>query len=68
MFCPICGADSQRPKAYCRRCGEWLPDIKGRTGIAFGGETPQQNVFTGLFINALSTLAALFSAIALYIT
>jgi hypothetical protein len=68
MFCPTCGADSQTPKAYCRRCGEWIPDIKGRAGIAFGGETPQQNVFTGLFINALSALAALFSAIALYVT
>src|SRR5262245_29274387 len=68
MFCPMCGADSQSPKAYCRRCGEWLPDIRGRGGIAFGGETPQQNVFTGLFINALSAFAALFSAIALYVT
>jgi hypothetical protein len=68
MFCPMCGADSQSPKAYCRRCGEWIPDIKSRGGIAFGGETPQQNVFTGLFINALSAFAALFSAIALYVT
>ena len=68
MFCPTCGADTQNPKAYCRRCGEWIPDIKGRAGIAFGGETPQQNVFTGLFINALSAFAALFSAIALYVT
>jgi hypothetical protein len=68
MFCPMCGADSQSPKAYCRRCGEWIPDIKARGGIAFGGETPQQNVFTGLFINALSAFAALFSAIALYVT
>ena len=68
MFCPTCGADSQNPKAYCRRCGEWIPDIRGRAGIAFGGETPQQNVFTGLFINALSAFAALFSAIALYVT
>jgi len=66
MFCPLCGADSSN--TYCKRCGHWLPDMKARTRIAFGGETPQQNVFTGLFMSALSALAALFSAISLYAT
>jgi hypothetical protein len=68
MYCSICGADNQTPDAYCKRCGEWLPDIKARRGLAFGGETPQQTLFTGLFMSALSTLAALVSAIALYAT
>src|SRR5258707_3746367 len=68
MYCSNCGADSQSGNAYCKRCGEWLSDIKGRRGIAFGGETPQQNLFTGLFMSALSTVAALISAIALYAT
>jgi uncharacterized membrane protein YvbJ len=68
MYCSICGADKQAPDAYCKRCGEWLPDIKARRGMAFGGETPQQNLFTGLFMSALTTLAALVSAIALYAT
>ena len=68
MFCPTCGADEQIPKAYCKRCGEWLPDIKRRSGMTFGGDTPQQNIFTGLFMSALSTVAALISAIALYAT
>jgi uncharacterized membrane protein YvbJ len=27
MFCPNCGADDQTADAYCKRCGEWLPDI-----------------------------------------
>ena len=27
MFCPGCGADNQRVESYCKRCGEWLPDI-----------------------------------------
>jgi len=27
MFCPKCGADGQSAEAYCKRCGEWLPDI-----------------------------------------
>ena len=65
MYCSTCGTDSQSVNAYCKRCGEWLPDIKGRRGMAFGGETPQQNLFNGLFMSALSTAAALFSAIAL---
>jgi len=68
MYCSTCGADSQTSNAFCKRCGEWLPDIKGRRGIAFGGETPQQNLFTGLFMSALSSMAALVSAIALYAT
>ena len=68
MYCPMCGADSQKANSYCKRCGEWLPDINGRSRGAFGGETPQQNIFTGLFMSALSALAALFSAIALYAT
>jgi hypothetical protein len=27
MFCPRCGADAQSAESYCKRCGEWLPDI-----------------------------------------
>ena len=68
MYCPNCGADHQQAKAYCKRCGEWLPDLTNRSRVAFGGETPQQNMFTALFFSGLSSLAALFSAIALYAT
>ena len=67
MFCPSCGADSQTANAYCKRCGAWLPEFKHRSS-AFGGETPQQNIFTGMFMSALSAIVALFSAIALYAT
>jgi hypothetical protein len=63
MFCSSCGANSQTANAYCKRCGEWLPEFK-RKAIAFGGDTPQQNVF----MSALSAVVALFSAIALYAT
>ena len=68
MFCPGCGADNQTADAYCKRCGDWLPNLKRRSRSAFGGETPQQNIFTGLFLSALSAAVALFSAIALYAT
>jgi hypothetical protein len=28
MFCPKCGADGQGAESYCKRCGEWLPDLE----------------------------------------
>lgn len=68
MFCPTCGADGQAANAYCKRCGEWLPDLKSGSRSSFGGATPQQNIFTGLFMSALSAVVALISAIALYAT
>ncbi len=67
MFCPSCGAEGQAANAYCKRCGDWLPEFKRRSS-AFGGDTPQQNVFMTLFMSALSAVVALFSAIALYAT
>jgi|SRR6185503_16937608 len=66
--CPSCGANNQNANAYCKRCGDWLPGLKRRSRGAFGGETPQQNIFTGLFLSALSAVVALFSALALYAT
>ena len=68
MYCHKCGAGNQTAKAYCKSCGEWLPDLNAQTRNTFGGETPQQIVSTNLFMSAISTLAALFSGLALYIT
>ena len=68
LYCYVCGAEGQKTNAYCKRCGEWLPPLKKRSRMAFGGDTPQQNVFTSLFMSALSAAVALFSAIALYAT
>lgn len=28
MFCPKCGAEGQSAESYCKRCGEWLPDLE----------------------------------------
>src|SRR5262245_2473234 len=67
MYCHKCGARNQTANAYCKSCGEWLPDLtKARN--RFGGETPQQQILINLFMSAFSTVAALISAIALYIT
>ena len=41
MYCPQYGAGNQNAKAYCKSCGEWLPDIT-RTRNTFGGEALQQ--------------------------
>jgi hypothetical protein len=68
MYCHKCGASNQTVKAYCKSCGEWLPDLSSKTRHTFGGDTPQQMIFTSLFMSAITTLAALFSAFALYIT
>jgi hypothetical protein len=68
LFCYGCGAEGQSANAYCKRCGKWLPAVKTRSAMAFGGQTPQQNIFTSLFMSALSAAVALFSAIALYAT
>jgi hypothetical protein len=67
VFCPNCGAERQSAKSYCKRCGEWLPDLKaGRT--KWGGETPAQHLKIMLYLSGFSALAALFSAILLYVT
>ena len=68
MYCPKCGAPAQTAKAYCKSCGEWLPNLDAKTRNTFGGETPQQIVATNLFMSAITTLAALLSGLALYIT
>lgn len=67
MFCPNCGAESPGAEVYCKRCGEWLPDLKSKRA-KWGGETPEQHVTVMLFLNGFSALAALFSAILLYAT
>ena len=66
MFCPNCGAASQSPNAYCKRCGEWLADKKSFGGR--GASKPEQRMTSMIVFNGLSAVLALFSAIALYAT
>ena len=67
MYCHKCGAANQTANAYCKSCGEWLRIIN-KTRNRFGDETPPQQLLVSLFMSVFSTLAALISAIALYIT
>lgn len=67
MFCPNCGNASQQASSYCRQCGEFLPDYsKKRNQLAFGGETPQQQIRTNLVLNLLSSIVSIASAIVLF--
>ena len=66
MFCPNCGIADQSPKAYCKRCGEWLADKKSFSGR--GASKPEERMTAMIIFNGLSALLALFSAIALYAT
>ena len=58
MYCSKCGAPGQTANAYCKSCGEWLPNLDAKTRNTFGGETPQQIIATNLFMSAIPTLAA----------
>lgn len=68
MFCPKCGAEGQSARAYCKRCGEWLPDLRASARAEFGGASPEENARMMLVMSALSSVFALFAAAALYAT
>ncbi len=70
MFCPKCGKGEQMPNAYCRACGEFLPDVDKLARLAarrgFGGSTPEENIKTTIYLSLISTVFALFAAITFY--
>lgn len=65
MFCIKCGAAEQEANAYCKRCGEWLPDV---SGAARRRQSPEQSLNTIIWLSGISALFALFSAFVLYST
>ncbi len=68
MFCPNCGKADQKENAYCRSCGEFLPDLSKNSQLVFGGNTPQQtaNIISG--ISLIAFLLSLFAGWWLYAT
>jgi hypothetical protein len=68
MFCPNCGKADQTENTYCRSCGEFLPDLSKKSKIAFGGNTPEEQINANLFLNLLSAIVSLILGIALYWT
>ena len=63
MFCPKCGAGAQNADSYCKRCGEWLPDIEAlaRPGL-FRKSTREQKIRKMRILEAISAGLSLASA------
>jgi hypothetical protein len=66
MFCQNCGAPEQAADSYCKRCGEWLPDMKRRRGRRLGNATPEQLLTRVLVLGGLSSLASLVATVLLF--
>ncbi len=64
MYCSNCGKADQKENAYCRNCGEFLPDSSKNSRLVFGVNTPQQtaNIISGvsLIASVLSLLVVLW--------
>jgi hypothetical protein len=55
MFCPKCGADGQSAESYCKRCGEWLPDLDAiRKPGLFRTRTRQEKIRKMRVLEAVS--------------
>ncbi len=71
MFCPHCGADKQKPEAYCTRCGVWLSDpnagIRHGRRIPHTAQSPEQKLRSVLAFNVIDALIALFSFVVLLV-
>ncbi len=64
MYCPDCGKADQQQNAYCRQCGEYLPNFDNKNKKR---ETPADQFKTTLIFNVMSAFAALSMAIILYV-
>jgi hypothetical protein len=63
MFCPKCGASDQSADSYCRRCGEWLPDIDALARPRlFRKSTREQKIRKIRILEAISAGLSLTSA------
>ena len=60
MFCPKCGADAQSAESYCKRCGEWLPDLDAirRPGL-FRKRTREEKIRKMRVLEAVSAALSL---------
>ena len=63
MFCPKCGADGQTAESYCKRCGEWLPDLNAirRPGL-FRKRTRDEKIRKMRVLEAVSAGLSLTAA------
>ena len=68
MFCPNCGNADQKENTYCRKCGEFLPDLSAKKKKGFGGNTPEEQIKMNLTLSLMSAVVSLILAFALYAT
>lgn len=66
MFCPNCGKPEQQENSYCRSCGDFLTLGNSKNKIAFGGNTPEEQIRTNNFLNLLTAVVSFAMAILLY--
>lgn len=62
MYCPHCGKGAQAPDAYCRGCGEFLPDYAGSSYLIkklLGGVKPETHVNVSLAISLVTAVVSL---------
>ena len=62
MYCPHCGKGEQTPDAYCRGCGEFLPDYAGNSYLIkrlLGGVKPETQVNVSLSISLVTAAVSL---------
>jgi hypothetical protein len=68
MFCPGCGAGEQQAKAFCKRCGAWMPEVGSPGEGGPGADSPQQYLKVINIFSAGSGVFALAAAVAIYAT
>src|SRR3954463_13939169 len=61
MFCPRCGYPDQTEKTYCRRCGNYLPDLTEPAVAA-----PEFHVKTNLVLGLVTVLTSFTIALMVY--
>lgn len=66
MFCPNCGASEQKTDSYCRQCGEFLLGNDEKSPFVFGGESPETQIKTSLFLNAAIGFLSFAMSIAIF--
>ena len=62
MFCPRCGNPEQTEKTFCRRCGNYIPNLSAPSVTA-----PEVHVKANLALGALTVLTSFTVALLLYL-
>ena len=64
MYCPKCGKPDQTPDAFCRQCGNYLPDFDQLKKKEI---SPEEHLKANSFLNLLTAVVSLALAVTLYV-